>query len=110
MFDLYSLPLDIQEKIIEKNYNIDKVIDNIDNLISIIEFNIKFYMDNIDYMNDMKNIFYNNSTIKELNKKIVDYEEKIIYLWYQYEILSNDFLENLFDSIDDIDEINEYLE
>ena len=107
MFDLYSLPQDIQEKIIEPSYNIDKVAHNIDIAINMMEFKLKFFEENIDIFNEMKDIFKNNSSHTQLRNKIIRYDDNLDYVAYKYEILSDDFLGNLFDCMDEIDDFNE---
>lgn len=107
MFDLFALPEDIQEKIFEKNYNIEKVMDNIDIAIAMIEFKLNFFIENIDTFKTMKEIFKNNSTYEQLQSKVVKYDEDLDYMMYKYEIVSDDFIGNLFDCMDEIDDFNE---
>ena len=107
MFDLFSLPDDIQERIIQKDYNIDKVAHNIDIAIGIMEFKINFFLENIDIFDDMKDLFKNNKSYDQLRNKIIRYEKYLYYVSYKYEILSNDFFGNLFDCMDELDEFDD---
>ena len=110
MFDLFELPDDIQERIIQKDYNIDKVMDNIDIAINMMEFKINFFEENIDIFNDMKDIFKNNSSHTQLRNKIVRYDNNLDYVAYKYEILSDDFINTLFDCMDEIDDFNDCID
>ena len=107
MFDLFELPHDILSWIFDKHYDMDKVMDNMDIAIAMMEFKMNFFLENIDIFMEMKDIFKNNSSHAELHNKMIKYIDELDYVAYKYEIVSDDYIGNLFNSMDEIDEFNE---